>query len=218
MKLLLCLSRSSLCWGRRTARWHFFMSTITQSCPSPGGSEFDLRQVWFFSCPFSTFSHDVTWISWPFVTNYSWPAPYFQVVWEPSTPFWTVSSMLSCTRTTVWLPWAPTIRSTCGGRNISQPFSWYVKLPAARLLFMFWKSLNKAPWWKLVIGIDPSLLCCSPDPVCYGDHPHLPVFLHEGLPLPVPHLHLHHRLVRPDFPVPLPQLLVPRLHQGQEAA
>lgn len=56
------------------------------------------------------------------------------------------------------------------------------------------------------------------DTVCYGDQPHLPVFLHFGLLLPVPDLHLHHRPVRPDFPVPFPQLLVPRLHQGKAAA
>lgn len=37
--------RCSLCWGRRVARSHFFTSTITQSCLSPGGLEFGLHQV-----------------------------------------------------------------------------------------------------------------------------------------------------------------------------
>ncbi|XP_064828057.1 uncharacterized protein LOC135544400 isoform X2 [Oncorhynchus masou masou] len=58
----------------------------------------------------------------------------------------------------------------------------------------------------------------SADPVCDCYHPHLAVLLHEGLSLPVPHLHLHHWPLWPGLPPPLPQLLVPRLHQGQEAS
>lgn len=137
--------------------------------------------------------------------SYSRWSVYSQVVWGLSTPCWTVSSMSSCTLTTAWLPWAPTTRSTCGGRSTSLLFSWYV--------FESFFFILRTNHWPVIcdIGLNPSSHF-SPDPVCYGDHPHLPVFLHEGLPLPVPHLHLHHWPVRPDFPVPLPQLLVPRLH------
>lgn len=41
------LFRSSLCWGRRIARWRFSTFTITPSCRSPGGLEFGLHQVRF---------------------------------------------------------------------------------------------------------------------------------------------------------------------------
>lgn len=52
----------------------------------------------------------------------------FQVGWGRSMPCWTVWSMLSCTRTTGCLLWAPTTRSTCGGRSTSPPSSWYERL------------------------------------------------------------------------------------------
>lgn len=51
----------------------------------------------------------------------------FEVVWGRSMPSLTAWSMSSCTLTTVWLPWAPTTRSTCGGRSTSPPFSWYAE-------------------------------------------------------------------------------------------
>lgn len=116
--------RSSLCWGRRIARWHFFMSTITQSCLSHGGLEFGLQQVGF---PFLTSEQYFPWheclfdVSWLIISD---AHTYFQVAWGPSTPCLIVSSMLSCTHTTAWLPWVPDTRSSCGGRNTSPPFSW----------------------------------------------------------------------------------------------
>lgn len=179
------------------------MSIITPSWPSPGGLVFVLLQVGLCSCLFIiVFSWMTEYYLTPFLTHFP-----FQVVWEHSMPCLTVSSMLSCIHITVWLQWAPATRSTCGGRNTSLQFSWYVSIDGFFFLpFFFFTVLNFA------------CFCYSPAPVCYGNQPHLPVFLHEGVPIPVPHLHLHRRLVRPDFLVPLPQLLVPCLHQRQEAA
>lgn len=65
------------------------------------------------------------------------------------------------------------------------------------------------------VGINPTL---SSGSVCDGDRPHRPVFLHEGLPLPVPSISLRHWFVWADIPGSFPQLLLPCLHQGQEVA
>lgn len=54
--------------------------------------------------------------------------------------------------------------------------------------------------------------------VCDGDCPHWSVRLHEGLPLQVPGSSLHCWSLRTDLPGSLPQLLVPRIHKGKEAA
>lgn len=45
-------SRSSSSWGRKTARWRFFMSSITPLCPSPGGLVSVFHQV---TLPFDIF-------------------------------------------------------------------------------------------------------------------------------------------------------------------
>lgn len=54
--------------------------------------------------------------------------------------------------------------------------------------------------------------------VCAGHGSHRPVLLHEGLSLPVPRLPLRHWSIWADLPAPVPPLLLPRLHQGQEAS
>lgn len=51
-----------------------------------------------------------------------------------------------------------------------------------------------------------------------GDGSHRPVLLHERLSLPVSGVPLHHRPVRAHLPHPVPQLLLSRLHQRQEAS
>ena len=77
-----------------------------------------------------------------------------------------------------------------------------------------YRNLAACPMWE-VFSV---FLCFSvSDPVCVGDLAYRPVLLHQGLPLPLPHFHLHHRPLWPPLPLPLHQLLVPRLHQGPEA-
>lgn len=56
------------------------------------------------------------------------------------------------------------------------------------------------------------------DTVRAHHRPHQSVLLHEGLPLSVPHLYLHHHPLRRSLSPSIPQLLVSRIHQGQEAS
>lgn len=55
------------------------------------------------------------------------------------------------------------------------------------------------------------------DPVCDGHFAHLPVLLHEGLPVPVPGLPLRHLFVWSHLYGPVSQFLVPRLRQRTAA-
>lgn len=54
--------------------------------------------------------------------------------------------------------------------------------------------------------------------VCHGDCTHWPVLPHERLPLPVPCVPVCHWPVWIDLSGAIPQLLLPRLYQGQAVA
>lgn len=193
------------------------MSTITPSCHSPGGLVSAFLQVKTTTSSSSMYKQP------SFMTVYELLDIFFRNASSTPCYRWTGNiprpAKLCRSRDHVHILWAD-----CHGTQIPEvPVVEEVphNHPAGMsngFLYLFLLFFTKT-WVKLWHYKSTTIFfICFVDSVCYGDQPHLPVFLHKGLPIPVPNLRLHHRPVRADFLVSLPQLLVPCLHQGQETA
>lgn len=175
--------RFSLCWGRKVARWHFFMSSITLSCLSPGGLEFDFHQVWVY----------FVFLIW---NEIAWLGPNALFAAGGMGTFHAVlNSIVHVFMYTYY-------GLSAMGPNYQKYLWWKKYLTTIQLV---WKPHHlKLMCVEFLNCLTFFVFCFVPDPVYDGDHPHLPVFLHKGLPLWVPHLPLHRRPLRFDLPLPLP--------------
>ena len=87
---------------------------------------------------------------------------------ECSTPSFTSS----CTRTTCWPPWAPSIKSTCGGRSIWRRCKWYNSSPSSST------RLNSSSSSATSQSLSPT--SCASIPSCSS--PSFPIFTFRYCP------------------------------------